>query len=76
MDAKHRVDKLLVNKRKIEQEIDNIQSKCNHPNKVIKQVQITNTSFNPRWTCEDCYKILGYPTEFELNKVNFFGKKH
>jgi len=76
MDAKHRVAKLLEKKRNIEQEIDNIQSKCSHLNKVIRQVQTTSTSFDPRWTCEDCNKLLGYPTEFELNKVNFFGKKH
>tara|TARA_Y100001963_G_C6726728_1_gene421853 strand:+ start:1018 stop:1242 length:225 start_codon:yes stop_codon:yes gene_type:complete len=73
MDAKHRVDKLLEQKRKIDKQIDDIQSKCNHSNKVIKQVQ--ETGFNPRWTCEDCNRLLGYPTDFELKKVNFFGKK-
>ena len=74
MDAKQRVVYLLEKKRKIDKEIDDIQSKCNHSNKVIKQVQVRN-SFNPRWTCQDCNRILGYPTDFELKKVNFFGKK-
>ena len=74
MDAKQRVVYLLEKKRKIDKEIDDIQSKCNHPNKVIKQLQ--ETGFNPRWTCEDCNRLLGYPTNFELKKVNFFGKKH
>ena len=74
MDAKQRVVYLLEKKRKIDKEIDDIQSKCNHSNKVIKQLQ--ETGFNPRWTCEDCNILLGYPTNFELKKVNFFGKKH
>ena len=64
MDAKHRVNKLLEQKRKIEQEIDNIQSRCNHSTKVIKQIQ--ETGFSPRWICEDCNMLLGYPTDFEL----------
>jgi len=74
MDAKQRVVYLLEKKRKIDKEIDDIQSKCNRSNKVIKQLQ--ETGFNPRWTCEDCNRLLGYPTNFELKKVNFFGKKH
>ena len=63
----HRVAKLLDKKRDIEKQIDKIQSDCNHSNKVIKQVQIRN-SFETRWTCTDCDNVLGYPTEFELNK--------
>ncbi len=73
MDAKQRVDKLLDKKRNIEQEIEHIQSNCKHINKVIKQVQINN-SFNLRWTCEDCNAILGYPTQFDLDKLS--EKKH
>ena len=72
MDAKRRVAKLLDKKRDIEKEIDKIQSDCNHSNKVIKQVQVRN-SFETRWICEDCDYMLGYPTEFELNK--YFRKK-
>jgi len=67
MDAKHRVAKLLDKKRNIEKEIKKIQSDCNHSNKVIKQVQISN-SFETRWICTDCDIVLGYPTEFEKNK--------
>ena len=70
MDAKRRVAKLLDKKRNIEKEIDKIQSDCNHSNKVIKQVQISNTSFNPRWICNDCNNLLGYPTQFELDKYH------
>ena len=76
MDIKQRVVKLLDNKRKIEKEIEDIQLNCSHYDKVIRHIQTTSTSYNPRWICEDCNKLLGYPTDFELNKVNFFGKKH
>ncbi len=67
MDAKRKVFKLLEQKRKIDREIDQIQSNCEHINKVIKQIQIRN-SFDIRWICEDCNIILGYPTQFELDK--------
>ena len=73
MDANQRVAKLLDKKRELDRQIKEIQSACGHKNKVIKQVQIRN-SFGIRWTCEDCERILGYPTQFELDKLS--GKKH
>ena len=67
MDAKQRVVKLLDKKRELDKQIKEIQSTCSHCNKVIKHVQIRN-SFDIRWICEDCNCILGYPTQFELDK--------
>lgn len=74
MDIKQRIVKLLDQKRNIKNEIANIRSKCTHSDKVIKQVQLSNTSFNPRWVCSDCDLLLGYPTKFELDKLS--EKKH
>jgi len=74
MDVKQRVVQLLDQKRKIKKEIADIRLKCPHSNKVIKQVQLSNTSFNPRWVCNDCDLLLGYPTQFELDKLS--EKKH
>ena len=44
MDAKRKkVDKLLSDKWNIERKIENIQSECNHENKVLKQIKKLKT---------------------------------
>jgi len=65
MDAnKKEVEKLLLDKRIIEQKLGNIQSECKHKNKVLKQIQVGNGS-ELRWVCEDCSLALGWPTSEE-----------
>tara|TARA_R110000851_G_scaffold48424_1_gene117098 strand:- start:593 stop:877 length:285 start_codon:yes stop_codon:yes gene_type:complete len=65
MDAnKKEVEKLLSDKRSIERRLDDIQSKCKHKNKVLKQVQVGNGS-ELRWLCEDCNLAMGWPTSAE-----------
>ena len=72
MGAANKVEKLLNKKRNIEQEIDRIQSACNHKNKVISLVRI-GSSHSVRWVCNDCSKVLGWPTDWERER--FFDKK-
>ncbi len=72
MDAAKKVENLLNKKRSIEKQIDTIQSACNHKNKVIRMVHI-RSMHEVRWVCEDCGKLLGWPTAAESDK--FLGKK-
>ena len=71
MDAS-KVDKLVDKKRKLEKEIEQLQSACNHKNKVISLVRI-GSSHSVRWVCNDCSKVLGWPTDWERER--FFDKK-
>ena len=68
MDAKRReVEKLLSDKRNIDQQIDEIQANCKHENTVIKQVAY-GTSSSPRHVCESCGCPLGYLSPEEAQK--------
>lgn len=71
MDAAKKVEDLLNKKRSIEKQIDTIQSSCNHKNKVIRMVH-KGSMHEVRWVCEDCGKLLGWPTATESDK--FLGK--
>jgi hypothetical protein len=72
MDAAKKVEDLLNKKRSIDKQIDTIQSACNHKNKVIRMIHI-GSMHSVRWVCEDCSKVLGWPTASESDK--FLGKK-
>jgi len=66
MDAKRKeVDKLLSDKRKIEQKIEHIQAECKHSNQVIKQVANENST-TIRYVCESCGLILGWPSKQQV----------
>jgi len=66
MDANRRVDKLLDNRSKIDKEIYQIQSECNHKTKTLRM--LPEGSFHEvRWVCEDCRKKLGWPQKHELD---------
>ena len=71
MDAAKKVEELLNKKRSIDKQIDTIQSACNHKNKVIRMIHI-GSMHEVRWVCEDCSKVLGWPTGAESDK--FLGK--
>jgi len=71
MDAAKKVEDLLNKKRSIDKQIDTIQSACNHKNKVIRMIHI-GSMHEVRWVCEDCSKVLGWPTAVEHDK--FLGK--
>ena len=66
MDANRRVDKLLDKRSKIDKEIYQIQSECNHKTKTLRM--LPEGSFHEvRWVCEDCRKKLGWPQKHELD---------
>ena len=70
MARSKKVSSLIDEKRKISKKIDDLQNKCKHLNKVVKSIQENeaSTTFVIRWVCNDCSKILGYPTNFEMKK--------
>jgi hypothetical protein len=61
---------LLEKKRKISKEIENLQNNCDHSNKIIKSIKENEDSstFVIRCVCGDCDKIIGMPTQQELNE--------
>ena len=71
MGANRRVDKLLDKRSKIDKEISQIQSECNHKTKMLRMLP-NGSCHEVRWVCEDCRLKLGYPTEPEADV--FFGR--
>ena len=64
----NKVDGLLSARRKIEKEIEDIQKKCKHPTKSIKQVQerLGTSTLVTRWVCDSCSQIIGIPNDDEM----------
>ena len=64
----NKVDGLLSARRKIEKEIEDIQKKCKHPTKSIKQVQerLGTSTLVTRWVCDSCSQIIGIPNDNEM----------
>ena len=65
-----KVSSLLEEKRKISKEIENLQNNCGHLNKSIKSIKENEDSstFVIRCVCGDCEKMIGMPTQQELNE--------
>ena len=59
---------LFEKKRLISKEIEDLQSMCQHKNKIIKSTKEHEASsgFVIRRVCEDCNKIVGMPTQQEI----------
>ena len=64
----NKVDGLFSARRKIEKEIEDIQKKCKHPTKSIKQVQerLGTSTLVTRWVCDSCSQIIGIPNDDEM----------
>ena len=64
----NKVDGLFSARRKIEKEIEDIQNKCKHLTKSIKQVQerLDSSTMVIRWVCDGCSQIIGIPNDKEL----------
>ena len=67
-----KITDLFAKKKKIEKEIATLQKSCNHRRKSVKQVREREGSSSPviRWVCDNCSKIIGYPSKQETD--NFF----
>ena len=69
MSTNRKVQKLLNQKNKIESELRNIRDKCTHTKRTIKQVSRgEGMQTETRWVCDECSTLLGYPSEFDINK--------
>jgi len=54
----------LINKRqKIDKKIEDIQKRCPHSSRSIKNVRerLDSTTMVIRWVCNECSLIIGYP---------------
>jgi len=73
MAANRTVENLLNQKNKIESELRKIRQECNHIQRAIKQVpRGEGMLIETRWVCDDCAALVGYPSQFEVEK--FFNK--
>ena len=65
-----KVSSLIEKKRVISKEINDLQNNCKHLNKVVKSIKENEDSstFVVRCVCGDCEKIIGMPTQQELNE--------
>ena len=65
-----KINNLLAKKQKIEKEIATLQKSCNHNKKSVRLVRKNVDSSSPsiRYVCDECSKILGYPTQQEIKK--------
>ena len=64
----NKVEGLFSARRKIEKEIEDIQKKCKHPTKSIKQVQerLDTSTLVTRWVCDSCSQVIGIPNDDEM----------
>ena len=67
-----KINNLFAKKQKIEKEIALLQDSCKHHKKSVKAVRknVDSTSPSIRYVCDDCFKVLGYPNQQDIN--NFF----
>jgi len=65
-----RITDLFAKKQKIEKEIATLQNSCKHSKKSVKAVRESVDSTSPviRWVCDECSRIIGYPSNKEVNK--------
>ena len=65
-----KVTSLIEKKRVISKEINDLQNNCEHLNKVVKSIKENEDSstFVVRCVCKDCERIVGMPTQQELNE--------
>ena len=66
----NKVAGLLDKKHKIEKEIEKIQRSCKHLTKSLKSIRerVDTHTFVLRWVCDDCSKLVGYPSKQETDK--------
>ena len=70
MASDKKVASLIEKKRLISKEIQNLQNKCEHTNKIIKSIKENEDSsgFVIRCVCINCERIVGMPTQQELDE--------
>ena len=65
-----KVASLIEKKRKISKEIEDLQNNCEHLNKIIKSIMENegSSTFVIRRICKDCERVIGIPSDSEINK--------
>jgi|TARA_R100000501_G_C2587931_1_gene88906 RNase P subunit RPR2 len=72
MDLKNQMNKLEMHLKKLEEQINELQQKCNHPIQKAAFRRPQTSSFQVMIICDDCGKVVRYPTKDEENE--FLGK--
>jgi len=60
-----KADKLINKISECRVELKKIQDSCNHTQKEVKFV---NSKEGVRWVCKECKSLLGWPTQFHLDR--------
>ena len=70
MGILRKITNLFAKKQKIEKEIADLQKSCSHRKKSVKQVRERVDSSSPsiRYVCDECFIVLGYPTQQDIDK--------
>ena len=70
MGTKGEIQKLLSEKRQLEQKVTQLQKDCKHPVKVVKFVPVTPEGHqsHARYVCEECEKVIGIPSPSAIEK--------
>tara|TARA_R110002012_G_scaffold192245_1_gene359886 strand:+ start:1048 stop:1278 length:231 start_codon:yes stop_codon:yes gene_type:complete len=65
-----KVASLIEKKREISKEINDLQNNCEHLHKVVKSIKENEDSstFVVRCICRGCEKMIGMPTQQELDE--------
>ena len=69
MGKPQKIAKLFEKRQKIEKEIEELQRSCKHLTKSIKNVRenLDSTTMVIRYVCDECYKIIGYPSSKDID---------
>ena len=69
MGISQKIAALFGKWHKIEKEIAKLQKSCKHSAKSVKQVRerVGSSNLIIRYVCDECSKVLGYPTQQETN---------
>ena len=60
-----KADRLINKISECQRELKEIQQKCGHKKKEIKFI---NLNKGVRWVCQDCKILLGWPSQFHLDR--------
>ena len=67
MMKSNKVADLINRRQKIDKKIEDIQKRCPHFSRSIKNVRerLDSTTMVIRWVCNECSLIIGYPSKKE-----------
>mgnify|MGYP007063462416 FL=1 len=60
-----KADKLINKITECQRELKKLQDSCTH---LQKEVKFVNSKEGVRWVCKECKALLGWPTQFHVDK--------